>query len=418
MFAASTTQIERRVTAQSAVADNWLIAAAIIVIACDILISSRFYVFAFGVESRPVFFAIALVVIFCCAMVTVVQRDVAALLVFLGILLFFVLYMFVFSIKSGREINWNAMAQTYGLLGFIVFYEIGKRQLFPRLLRVMYFMLTIYLVWYVVKAILYYAGLIDVIEPPEIYTVLHDQERGQRLFLAGALATFVWTYALTHMQERFTLGHFLAFALAVSASALSISRVFLAVNLAVFLLYFFTRNIRLVSIATFAMYILVALYLMTGIFDTSINPFDISSTDTTTLYRKYEYDVMVTHIHEDPVIGIGLYDSNAGISYYVGRMLFFPSDIGIIGVWMMFGLIGVLLLGFLPAYICCFPRASIHNTGMSNADLRTLSLTGCCIGLYASTSMNMINGPDSLIFSLILAHFLISIFYGSKRFYG
>lgn len=410
--ATSLAQHSRSVT--SHLASRLLFFLATVLIFCEIIISSRFYVLAFGAESRPIFMAAALAIIAVFIVLAALERELIAVLLSFTMVGIFVAYLWLFASKSGREINWNAMGQTYGLLAFIVFYELSKRQVLAKFLRLMLYMFTVYLLLYAIIASLHYADIIDIPEPPGVFTILHDRERGERLFLAGALATFVSAYSLSRLTRRFHLGYLFAFLVALAASALSLSRVFIVINATIALMYIFTRKVRLISVIAFAVYLVVASYLLWGVLAPPFNPFDFGSVDTSTLYRKHEYDVMAALIRLEPVFGIGLYDTDLGLSSYVGRELFFPSDIGIVGIWLMFGFVGVILLGLIPAWICFFQRASTHRTDLGEADRTTLALLGCCLGLYASASMNMINGPDSMMFALILGHWLFNRVHGSS----
>ena len=288
-------------------ASPWLFFLAALLVVCDITVSSRLYVLTFGLDSRSIFLAVALVVVGVFTVIAFLERDFAAVAVAVFILVFFLAYLMLFTAKSGVETNWNALAQTYGMLSFIVFYELAKRRVLARFMRLMLYMLTAYLMAYVIVASLHYGGIIDIPEPPGVFTILHDRERGQRLFMAGAFATFVWTYSLARLNERFNVGYMFAFLAAAAASALSLSRVYILVNAAVALSYLFTRNVRLVTLASFIAYLAIAGYLLFGVLQPPFNPFDLASSDTTIVYRKHEYDVMATLIRLEPVFGIGLY---------------------------------------------------------------------------------------------------------------
>ena len=198
----------------------------------------------------------------------------------------------------------------------------------------------------------------------------------------------------------------LTLCLAAAAIALSISRVLIVTDAVVVLLFFAVRRPTMNSSAAFGVYVALAIYLCWGIVFSDFNPFDFSSTDSSTLYRRGEFTIMAEYIRQNPLFGIGLYDNVEGLAYLTGRALLFPSDIGIVGTCFMFGVTGAIFFGIFPAIICCFQRVRGHSQTLPRVERTALLLVGASVGIYSATAMTMFNGPDSTCFGILLATWL------------
>ena len=170
----------------------------------------------------------------------------------------------------------------------------------------------------------------------------------------------------------------------------------------VFLLYLSTRRMKLVQRVSFIGNLLIAAYLMYGIFDPGFNPYWFGTTDDLTLARAYEFDVVAEYVRNAPVFGIGLPDATEGLTHFLGKVIF-PSDLSIVGIWFQFGIVGVVLLGIAPVYISCIQDVRLSSPLIGEVDARTLSLAGCVIGLIGGMDLYI---GSALLFSLIFANTL------------
>ena len=380
----------------------------LVFILCDVVIQSRMYVFAFGTESRALFFSAALIVVCVFVFINFIDGDHLPILVFLALTIYLLLQHFAFSLRTGIEFNLNVLAQCYGFLSFSIFYALSRRGMLRASLNLVFFVASVYLVVYCVVASLYYLGVIGDLTSADVYTVLADRERGNRLFLANGHATFVLMFSIVYLVERRTVGVLLTLCLAVAAITLSISRVLIATDVLVVLLFLAVRRPVMISSVAFGIYAALAIYLCWGIvFD--FNPFEFSSTDSSTLYRRGEFTIMAEYIRQNPLFGIGLYDNVEGLAYLTGRSLLFPSDIGIVGTCFMFGVTGAVMFGILPAVICCFQRVRDHDSILPRAERTALLMVGAAVGIYSATAMTIFNGADSTCFGILLATWLRSL---------
>ncbi len=381
----------------------FLLSAMSILLVVDISVISYFTIIFFGDTAVGPCLMVCFCVILLFAGIALFERDIFILTVFAAIIAFFLFYYLYFIFGANRPLNFNALGSYYSVLAVVVFYVLAKRNLLPAAMKILFYVYTAYLMAYPIIVFLYAVGAID-IESKKTFVVLVDQERGARLFLYEGAAAYVAMYSMSKLQEKFRSSYLVVFGLASFAAYLSMSRVFILCSVFVLALYAATRRLKLVQRVCFLAYLLVALYLVIGIFDPSFNPYSFSDTDTSTLARRNEYEILVPYIRNFPFLGIGLPDATPGLTQYLGAVAY-PSDVGIIGVWFMYGLVGVLVIGVLIVYISCIQNLDRSSSVLGAANARTLSLTGCIIGLYEITSHDLY-GRSALIFSLIFANTL------------
>lgn len=369
---------------------------------CDILIASRFYVFTFGPQSFPLLMGAAMAIVFVFAGLLVLRGQWLVVSIFTLAISFFVFSIYLFSERTGARMNPNTLAQLYGVMSFVIWYEIARRQLFAKALGLLLAALSLYVSAYVVLSVLLYTGIIPTLSTEGIYTSLYDDLRGERLFPATGQMAFLLFFMLAAARNRTAprLMTVSVILLVLAAIGLSQSRVFIVVVFLITLSYFFFRDHRRVGLVSFLVFLSVFVYFTYGVIDTTFDPFFFSQTDESTLYRRREYAIMAQLIGRFPILGMGLEESIESLARFVGFVLY-PSDIGVIGIWFSFGLIGLVFLSLLPVMICCFQRPFRNVAGMDDARRQALALVGSAIGLYACISTNMLIGADSTIFAMI-----------------
>lgn len=166
------------------------------------------------------------------------------------------------------------------------------------------------------------------------------------------------------------------------------------------LLYLIGLRIRLVQYVSFAICLAGTAYLIAGIFLPDFNPYSFSDTDTSTLARYREFEIMAQYIRDYTLFGIGIPDAIDGLTHYLGQEVY-PNDINVIGVWFEFGLVGVLMLGAL-FYACCVQNVDRSTAALGLTKAHTLALVGCVIALNGVSSDMF--GAVSPLWSLILAN--------------
>jgi hypothetical protein len=147
---------------------------------------------------------------------------------------------------------------------------------------------------------------------------------------------------------------------------------------------------------------LIAAYLTYGVFDPGFNPYWFGTTDESTLYRAYQFDIVAEYVRNAPIFGIGIPDATEGLTHFLGKIVY-PGDLFIVGIWFQCGIVGVVLLGIAPAYISCIQDVRRSSLFIGEVNARTLSLTGCVIGLIGGEDLWV---GSALLFSLIFANML------------
>jgi O-antigen ligase/polysaccharide polymerase Wzy-like membrane protein len=388
-----------------------LLGIALILMVFDTATQSLFNIIFFGDNALGPSLLICFCVIVFFAAIAILERDIYILTLFavvIALLLFYYLY-FIFG--TNRPQNFNTLGSYYGWLMFIVFYVLAKHGLLPAAMKPLFFVYGAYLVMYLALVGLSDTALLSAIISKKFTFILTDEGRGTRIFMHSAAAAYVAMYSTAKLQEQIRLRYIATLGLASCALYFSFSRGLIICVGSIFLLYIITRRMKYVQYFSFIAYLLVAVYLSVGVFEPSFNPYLISKSDTSAVARAYEFQVAVPYIRQYPFFGIGLPDAQTGLTYYLGMGDINIDDLGIIGIWLTFGLVGVGIIGIGAVYLCCMQnlKRSTAVLGLTNA--RALSLIGCVLGLYAVMANNLLTS-SGLLFSLIFANTL----YNSRLF--
>jgi hypothetical protein len=381
-----------------------LLVACSIFLIVDTGVMSFGEIILFGDAALAPSLAICVGVVICFAGIAFVQKDLFILAFFGGWLVFYLFYYLYFVIGADRPINFNALGVNYGSFSVVLFFVLAKRALLPATMIIMFYVYASYLFMYSVFAAMNDAGVVFSIISNKATIFIPDPGRGVRIFMHPTAAVYVGMYSIAQLQEKFLIRFVVTLGLSICALYFSMSRGLIICTGAISVLYLLTKKMTVVQYFSFIMYLIIAVYLITGVFDSLFNPYFFDNSDTSVTARSYEYQIAVPYIREYPLLGLGLPDGDEGLTHYLGRVVF-PSDLGIVGIWLTLGLVGVFLIGGLCIYLCCFQNIKRSSAVLGQANARTLSLTGCVIGLYAVMANNLLGGAAPL-FSLIVANTL------------
>ncbi len=280
---------------------------------------------------------------------------------------------------------------------FAVYFMVSKLQLRAYLVRTLAFYATIYAVSYTIVAVLYSVGALphQVFEP----LILSDIERGDRLFAYSAASAFAWLYWLEMRGKSPFMGNIML-ALCGIGIILTLSRYFIICVALITLLRMASVSQRNIGRFCFVILSIAAVVYLYGLVNVDWNPFSGFSGDSSGDTRIKEYDAARFALLAHPLFGFGLTADDKAVSAVVGDLFFSSGDIGIIGIWWDFGLIGIVLF-MIGSYICCKPIS-----GLSSDLAGPLFLTGCMMVLYNAVAPIIFYAGGSNYFCIILGLYL------------
>ncbi|WP_336966221.1 hypothetical protein [Sphingobium aquiterrae] len=306
----------------------------------------------------------------------VVNRTPVTALWALMIIGFFALQNFVFSVHSGARMNLNALI---GYLPLVSFVLIRQRVVSIHfLMRSLAFFTVLYLATYVFL----YDYLVHLTPAENPALLVGDDIRGARLRLVLELASFIVFYA-TLARRMNILYRLLALGLGIAALWLSGSRTFQALFVLVYLLAMF----KLLGVGArtflFMLFCGVGATILSGMF-IAWNPMALFSGDNSGLARATEYGYAIQALQRHWFTGVGLWNDFGTFQEYLRTPKYnplFPSDLGILGPYIVLGLPG-LLIYILATWFCIVPRLR-H---LSTPGLRALRLNCVLCGTYGIIS--------------------------------
>jgi hypothetical protein len=328
--------------------------------------------------------------------------DFLELSIFVSIAALSFFYLASFSAEFNTEMNANALAWIYGVVSFIVFYQFIRSGQLPLIVNLIFYYAMTYTILYLVTVIF----LISETFPRgaaleylrEGHIVLSDVSRGDRLFLVLFMAGFAYLYCLARIRDSFSFLYLILAAIALAAIVLSLSRAFIAVTLLISCLYIVRIPLSIIKVLSFSLFLAVSSYLIYCVLDPLANPYSFSAVDDSTIARRLAFEVARYYIMRYPILGAGYPNED-----FTRFERLSPGDLGPVGIWFMFGLVGLVLYVY-SVYICCFQKPNV-NSGQIGARLaaHALTLTGCGVGLYACIGPEVWFDSGPIFFGIALA---------------
>lgn len=239
---------------------------------------------------------------------------------------------------------------------------------------------------------------------------INTEGPGRRLTLPLSYVVFSVAYAISTMSVSRRSWPFLGAVLVLALYCLWLanSRAFnllFTIGIIIALVAPLRRRLRLllggVTIAIMAFTCLMV--------PTSINPFGALDYDTSGHFRVIEYEMAREILREHPIAGLGIQSSLKRDSAIFVRdpdganpwdiITLYPGDIGAVGLWLSFGLHG-LLLTLYGTWLCFSFRTSARVPARIAETLRT---TGSVIGTYGIIAPTIFGGSGTMLFALIVA---------------
>lgn len=299
---------------------------------------------------------------------------------------------------SGAVENFNIVATYLPLLTFVAFVE--SKVPVERILKMLLIVSTTYVFTYVLLEYVirtYYAT--------QAKTVLLPGHAGNdiRVYVAAAYCAFVIFYAFCNRTLHPVMRGLMVVA-GVVALWLSDTRAMILIVAAVFTLGVTNLLIRPTRVAILFI-VLFGMFLMcAGFIFSDWNPYFLFTSDPSGSYRAIEYDWTIRILRHNFFVGIGIPGEPLELQlflrshYEMPRNLeLFASDLGVLGVWFQFGVLGVV--AFVAAIVMCM----IGPWTDGDPGVQALQFTAFTCSVYGVTSPMLMVEPTSVFLCLVVA---------------
>lgn len=294
-----------------------------------------------------------------------ILKSLCFLIAFYSVVIF---QMFAFSETFGQHVNIAAVGQFLSL-GIAVSVSNAREDLnsmFIFLFRISF----VYVLFYIWAALFLDVGADNPLR-------LNDNIRGQRIFLAHTFAVFVLFFALDRCSRNSKTFLF-PVVCALIAIYLSGSRFLQISAIFTLFLYFLPIKIFIKQVAVFSIVFTFYIISLSGMFIDGFNPFRLLDYNDTIRVRLYSYVGAIDLIKDNFFTGAGLPPDSSAYSLITWAPNLANSDLGIVGVWNGFGLVG-LFLYLMLLYSIIFFR-------LRSAELGFLRYTLWFVALYSIIS--------------------------------
>ncbi|NNM71277.1 hypothetical protein [Enterovirga aerilata] len=346
---------------------------------------------------------LTLAVLLACIALALVLAYLSGHLIIAGLstltitLLFFQIYLF--SKVSGFGFLVTAGFQFLPVQTFIFFFIMARCGLLHHMLEWACRYFFLYSIAYLALSLAYSAGVLPAgLMAP---VTLFQDERGLRLYHYGSATAVAYFYWLHRWRsEGLTAAAAAGIVLCAAAILISLSRVFILLTGFMTLLYLVRMPRPAISALSVLVFGTTSLVLLAGILDPSFNPFSALSADSSGTARAIEFEVAQDFLRESPLLGVGLAPTPYEVGFATGNYFFAASDLGLVGVWWDFGLLGMLLF-VTGALIACS-----WNSLLGPRYAWPFFLSGCLIAAYGCISPTLFYPGGATVFALILGLWL------------
>ncbi len=226
-----------------------------------------------------------------------------------------------------------------------------------------------------------------------------DAVRDVRVYLAGTFATFALFYCLVNLRGRFALRWIAGLGIAVAAIVLSASRVYIAILTVVTLAYWLRLTHREHRVLFAALFVILAIVIVLGVPFSGLNPFSIAAGDDSGAIRARAYEIISRLVSQHFILGVGIAPNSAAQTEMIGLPSVFPADLGTLGVWFTFGLIGLIVYIVEVVLVMIGPA---RQPDLSPIHHKVLVLSGVTAGLGSWMSPDIWGGATGLIAAITM----------------
>lgn len=362
-----------------------------------ILIFSRLYVF---IDVLTPLFLLSILVVALAAVQLFVRAQFHVLAFGVLAVVGFALAMLRFSAVANIPFNVKALSQFTGLMAIFVTYRFTSQGRTPDLVRILFWYAFAYACIYIlVNAALKF----DIYHPRGSHQalVLKDWSRRPRLYLANGIISFGLAVTAARLRQRVNMKNLVLLGIFAVAIAAALSRTFTVVVGCVTLAYLVLRNAKLVSWGALAAFLAISAVLVIGLAFPTFTPF--SGDDGSAHVRASEYEIARHYIRQWPILGIGFPSVNRSYQEFLAVDAFAASDLGLVGIWLTFGLVGMLL--FVASAVVC---ATAYRDRYDQVTRDALALTGAMLTAYAVIAPTMWYSEATLLLALLVGERLFN----------
>lgn len=327
----------------------WL-SVAIVFIVTQVLIQSTFA--ALAGRAGPLFLALSALSVMIGIGLAILRGQWLSATVALLLAGLIIGQMFTFSALTGYAVNFNVLFSYVNMIAFPLF-SVAENRLRTALFALFLVSLIYCLIyigaydWFVATAAAAdqqrWANPSMASTVPEGVRVLPgDGGREPRVYLAGTFATFVFFYSIVRMRLRRQL-RWLPFAIVgLTAMVMANSRTYLLTIVIVATMYLIYLSRRETRVVLAAVFVCMAMFVVSGVPFDSWNPFAITAGDASGAARWRAYSYIRNYVAESPLLGIGIAPSGEAQTTLIGVPGVYWSDLGALGVWYTFGVFGLI----------------------------------------------------------------------------
>lgn len=373
----------------------------------DLAYSSRLYRVINPTTLQPLILATCAAIIVFYSVYLIARGTILPVILAAGYVWLIFNQIAVFADRAWIPFNANTFFQYIWLLTFVPFAGICMAGERDYLLKWVMVYGTAYCGFYALASTLQTAGLL----PGQFLEAIvsSDVERGARIYMYLGLACLAYFYWLTQIRKRRTYASVICFSICLSASLLSLSRVYILIVILLTILFLAQPKPALMKITTRLLLIGGSAFVLSGMLYPSFNPFAYFSNDSSGSYRAFEYEIVRQRVEMSPFWGFGLSATSDAKEAFLGPYLIFSGDLGPLGVWFDFGVIG--LAGYaVVLWKCSQPQRNIrYDFGWP------LFLTGAMMAAYGFMAPLAVTEGGSTMTGLIVGLGLASGIHGQGR---
>lgn len=374
---------------------GWLHKPAVhVLLVCDMLFNSRLYRVLEPAPLQPVLLGTCAALILLYAGIAWLRLYILPVMLLISGFALIFYQMHVFSGITHIPIETNSLFQYIWIFTFIVYVAVCRDGHGNFLAEKVLFYSTVYTFLYVLIGTLHKIGILSSSNLAGI--VLTDIERGDRLYSYGIAVNFAWFAWLHRAKTQTDLKSVLMICICALAFYYMMSRFAAIILLTLSAAYIFGLSLKSIRFLSLAIFVAAAVPNLYGLYDPSWNPFALFAGDSSGSFRAFEYELARMFIWQDPIFGFGIAPTPQAASFLLNEKFFSGSDLGPIGVWFDYGIIGLVL------FLLATTTACRAITGV-RANLATaLSLSGCFLAAYGCLAPLILTG-GSTIFAVLLA---------------